>query len=96
MVECCYIFEQPGRKIPTPSIIWPFTYFNLIIQLDSDVFSPYSVNITYFMCCKGIQFLILYLTDVLLCVKVIHLSRTQCYLVSSLHQGQKTTILGTH
>jgi len=57
MVEYWYIFQQPGRELPTPSISWSLIYFNLTTQLDLDVFSLYSANITYFMYCKGIQFL---------------------------------------
>jgi hypothetical protein len=56
-VEYWYVFEQPGMEHPTPSIIWSFIYFNLTTQVDFDVFSLYSVNITYFMCFKCIQFL---------------------------------------
>jgi hypothetical protein len=55
MVEYWYIFEQSGRELITPSIIWSFIYFNLTTQLDFDVFSLYSANITCFMYCKGIQ-----------------------------------------
>jgi len=57
MVEYWDIFEQPDMELPTPSINWSFTWFNLTTQLDFDVFSLHSVNITYFMCFKGIQFL---------------------------------------
>jgi len=55
-------------ELPTPSIIWSFIYFNLTTQVDFDVISLYSVNITYFKCFKGIQFL--YSTNVLLCSRL--------------------------
>jgi hypothetical protein len=91
MVEYWVIFEQPGMELPNPSIIWLFTHFNLTTQVDFDVFSLYSVNITYFMC-----FSCTVLNPCTTVFKVIHLSRTQCYLVSDLQEGQRTIMLSTH